>query len=205
MQLYPSAYHSASPLPQVLTPLRFRAEWKTYKGTIKDLNPAHVLWAGKFYSSWSHGYFLFVSGNLSDSLLSPNELNMTSSPVFRYPIIVSTFLPPGLSLSNQVALLNQDSRLFLWLSYMVTSTYRKHSCIPRPGQLWISKSTPLQTPLPTATGLFHFLHRSSFQSPRHQGAHFKVSESSMKVLFTRLAVGQVAYPLHPLVDRHYIA
>lgn len=108
---------------------------------------------------------------------------MTYSPVFGYPIIVSTFLPLGLS-PNQVALLNQHSRLFLWLSYMGTSTYREHSCIPRPGQLWISKITPYR--------LYHLLPQAT--SISYPGAVFRVPDLREHIFrFLKLSVEKVAH------------
>ena len=84
---------------------------------------------------------------------------------------------------------------------MVTSIYTKLSGTPCPDKLWAYKSIPIQPLLPCCHRPLSFSHTSQdtiFWVPRFQGAHFKLSESFIKALFTRFADKKVAHSTLPI-------
>lgn len=84
---------------------------------------------------------------------------------------------------------------------MVTSIYTKLSGTPCPDKLWAYKSIPIQPLLPCCHRPLSFSHTSQdpiFRVPRFQGAHFKLSESFIKALFTRFADKKVAHSTLPI-------
>lgn len=64
-----------------------------------------------------------------------------------------------------------------------------------PDELWVYKSLPMQSPLSCCH--FHSRVRNQSRIPRLEGTHFKLSESSTKVLFTRPTEKAVLYLTTP--------
>lgn len=175
---------SSSPQPQVLTPLGFGDE------------QCSVFFRGRLqlFVSWA----LFCWWESLHKVIRPTELCFP--PQF---LDIPSGCPTPYSwilLPNLVALLATTQACSTLFPTLHGHIYLQETHVPYPDKPWVHKAVPIQSPHPTATGHSHFSRRSQeaiFGVLRPWRAQFHFSESSRKVLFTRLAVKKVAHPTAP--------